>query len=98
MSAVMIRCPVTGRAVSTAIETEPSVFRKLPKVTARMYCPACGQDHVNSAWLAGELRLVEESRRSQRQQSQLSASSPRGTAPRLPDRPTQAAKHRVRPS
>ena len=62
MSAVMIRCPVTGRAVSTAIETEPGVFRKLPKVTGRMHCPTCGQDHawtVSSAWLAGEPRLVE---------------------------------------
>ena len=63
MSLVMIRCPVTGRAVSTAIETEPSVFRKLPKVAARMHCPACGQDHVwtvSSAWLAGEPRLVAQ--------------------------------------
>jgi hypothetical protein len=61
MSSVMIRCPVTGHAVSTAIETEPSVFRKLPKVAARMHCPVCGQDHVwtvSSAWLARELRLV----------------------------------------
>jgi len=61
MSLVMIRCPTTGRAVSTAIETEPSVFRKLPKDAARMHCPACGQDHVwtvSSAWLAGEPRLV----------------------------------------
>ena len=57
MSSVMIRCPVTGRAVSTAIETEPSVFRKLPKITAHMRCPACRQDHewtMSSAWLAGE--------------------------------------------
>ena len=63
MSSVMIRCPATGRAVSTAIETEPSVFRKLPKVAARMHCPACGKDHVwtvSSAWLAGEPRLVEK--------------------------------------
>jgi hypothetical protein len=62
MSSVMIRCPVTGRAVSTAIETEPNVFRKLPKVAARMCCPACGQDHmwtISSAWLAGEPRPVE---------------------------------------
>lgn len=61
MSMVMIRCPVTGRAVSTAIETEPSVFRKLPRVAGQMYCPACGKDHawtVSSAWLAGEPRLV----------------------------------------
>jgi len=61
MSSVMIKCPVTGRAVSTAIETEPNSFRRLPKVTARMRCPACGQDHewtVSSAWLSGEPRLV----------------------------------------
>lgn len=62
MSSVMIRCPVTGLSVSTAIETEPSVFRKLPKIAAHMCCPACGQDHtwsVSSAWLAGEPRLVQ---------------------------------------
>jgi hypothetical protein len=62
MSSVMIRCPNTGRVVSTAIETEPSVFRKLPKINARMLCPACGQEHVfmtSSAWLSGEPRLVE---------------------------------------
>jgi len=63
MSSVMIRCPATGRAVSTAIETDPGVFRKLPIVPARMSCPACGQDHVwtvSSAWLEGEPRLVEQ--------------------------------------
>jgi hypothetical protein len=62
MSSVMIRCPTTGFAVSTAIETEPSVFRKLPKVVARMRCPACGQEHMwmtSSAWLAGESRPLE---------------------------------------
>jgi len=62
MSSVMIRCPNTGRSVSTAIETEPSVFRQLPNVKAHMFCSACGQEHVwitSSAWLAGEPRLVE---------------------------------------
>jgi hypothetical protein len=61
MSSVMIKCPDTGRAVSTEIETEPSVFRRLPKVTARMLCPACGREHIfmtSSAWLAGEPRIV----------------------------------------
>ena len=65
MSSVMIRCPNTGRSVSTAIETEPSVFRLLPKVASRMLCPACGQEHIwstGSAWLAGEPRLVERTR------------------------------------
>ncbi len=57
MSAVMIRCPVAGRPVSTGIETEPTVFRRLPKVAARIRCPACGQEHIwntSVAWLAVE--------------------------------------------
>ena len=55
MSTIMIKCPNTGLAVSTEIETEPSVFRQLPKVASRMQCPACGQEHVwriSSAWLS----------------------------------------------
>jgi predicted RNA-binding Zn-ribbon protein involved in translation (DUF1610 family) len=62
MSSVMIKCPSTGRAVSTAIEIEPSVFHRLPNMSARMLCPACGKEHVwmtASAWLTGEPRLVE---------------------------------------
>ena len=65
MSMVMIRCPVTGREVSTAIETEPVTFRKLPAIAGGMHCPACGGDHswtVSSAWLAGEPRLVKPAR------------------------------------
>lgn len=65
MSSVMIRCPNIGLPVSTAIETEPSVFRNLPKISARMFCPACGQEHVwsvSSAWLANGPRLVETGR------------------------------------
>ena len=64
MASIMIKCPVSGRAVSTGIETESAVFRKLPKVSSRMHCPACGKNHVwsvSSAWLSGEpfrLRLV----------------------------------------
>jgi len=61
MSSVMITCPNTGLSVSTSIETERSVFRKLPKISARMLCPACGQEHVwtvSSAWLSNEPRLV----------------------------------------
>ena len=65
MSTVMIKCPNTGLSVSTAIETEPSVFRQLPKVASRMLCPACGHEHTwwtSSAWLAGAPRLVETKR------------------------------------
>ena len=59
MSAVLIRCPNTGEPVPTGIETEPAVFRKLPNVSSRMRCPACGEDHlwsVKTAWLSGEPR------------------------------------------
>jgi hypothetical protein len=62
MSSVMIRCPITGEPASTAIEVEPSVFRKLPKMSARMVCPVCGQEHVwatASAWLADEPKNVQ---------------------------------------
>ncbi len=55
MSSVMIRCPTTGRAVSTAIEMEPIVFNRLPNLPGRMTCPACGLEHgwaLRSAWLA----------------------------------------------
>ena len=62
MSSVMIRCPTTGKPVSTEIEIEPSVFRQLPEVESHMLCPACGQDHAwvkSSAWLENDLRLVD---------------------------------------
>ena len=54
MGAVMIRCPRTGRAVSTEIETEPGDFSRLPEVAARMHCALCGEEHtwtVSGAWL-----------------------------------------------
>ncbi len=55
MGTVMIRCPRTNRAVSTQIDTEASVFERLPEVASRLRCPACGEEHVwtaRDAWLA----------------------------------------------
>jgi len=49
----MIKCPATGRGVSTGIEVCST--EALPVVTATMLCPACGQVHhwtKNDAWLA----------------------------------------------
>ena len=57
MSLVMIRCPISGEPVSTGIEVEPVVLRKLPNIRARMFCPTCGQEHIwalSAAWLAEE--------------------------------------------
>lgn len=55
MGTVMIRCPRTGHAVSTEINTEAAVFERLPEVDSQMTCPACGEVHVwtaRDAWLA----------------------------------------------
>ena len=53
MGIIMIRCPATGREVSTGIE----VFAtdQLPVVTAKMSCRSCGRVHEwtkDDAWLA----------------------------------------------
>jgi hypothetical protein len=50
---IMIRCPATGRGVSTGIEVVST--DQLPIVTAQMVCPACGRVHEwtkKTAWLA----------------------------------------------
>jgi hypothetical protein len=55
MATVMIRCPRTGSAISTEINTEATVFERLPAVMARLQCPVCGEEHTwtaNDAWLA----------------------------------------------
>jgi endogenous inhibitor of DNA gyrase (YacG/DUF329 family) len=55
MSLVLIKCPETGRVVSTGIEMERATFDALPNVGAPMKCPACASTHVWSkkdAWLA----------------------------------------------
>jgi len=65
MTRMMIKYPRTGHAVSTAIEPEPSVFRQLPRINARTFCPACGRPHVwaeSSAWLSDESHMAEAAR------------------------------------
>jgi predicted RNA-binding Zn-ribbon protein involved in translation (DUF1610 family) len=54
MPIVMIKCPSSGRAVSTGIELEEQTFIQLPNVGSGMSCPACGGHHVwrkIDAWL-----------------------------------------------
>ena len=52
MAIIMIRCPATGRPVSTGIEVVST--DQVPVVTARLSCPACGRVHEwtkQVAWL-----------------------------------------------
>jgi hypothetical protein len=51
----MTRCPVTGRAVSTGIDTSSVIVESLPDVGVRMRCQACGGEHMwrkRDTWLA----------------------------------------------
>ncbi len=55
MGTVMIKCPRTGRNVSTGIEVEPETFAALPNVDTWLKCSACNGFHYwnkSSAWLS----------------------------------------------
>ena len=54
MSAIMIKCPETGKDVSIGIDTDKTSFSQLPNITTATRCPACGRTHewnVSEAWL-----------------------------------------------
>ena len=54
MAILMIKCPHTGRPISTGIEVDPQSFATLPDVLSRVKCPECGLDHAwwtREAWL-----------------------------------------------
>jgi hypothetical protein len=56
MPTVMIRCPNTGKYISTGIETDPDSFRNFPDVLARARCLLCGVEHT---WWKREASLDE---------------------------------------
>ena len=54
VSVVMVRCPNTGRELSTGVEMDEATFEQLSDIRSEMKCPVCGLDHVWStreAWL-----------------------------------------------
>ena len=54
MGLVMFRCPETGRAVSTGIETDHATFRSMPVFFSRTFCPLCRLAHewfAKDAWV-----------------------------------------------
>jgi hypothetical protein len=48
---VMVKCPETGRAISTGIETDRESFQRCTVFFARTRCPICRTEH---AWFARE--------------------------------------------
>lgn len=60
MGIVMIRCPATGRAISTGIEADALSFNRTPVFIAHTWCPICKIDHewfAADAWIS-EARLA----------------------------------------
>ena len=55
MGMIMIRCPKTGRALSTGKLVESAAFRSSPVFFSRTYCPFCDAMHewfAKDAWWA----------------------------------------------
>jgi hypothetical protein len=51
---VMVRCPTTGRELSTGLEMDAATFERLPDIRSQIKCPVCNLDHTWStreAWL-----------------------------------------------
>jgi len=58
MGVVVIKCPVTGHAVSTGIELEETTFEALPNVSSSTICSDCGRRH---SWTKAEAWLSDGS-------------------------------------
>jgi hypothetical protein len=56
MAVLLIKCPHTGRPISTGIEVDPESFAKLPDILSHVTCPECGLEH---AWWTREAWLEE---------------------------------------
>jgi hypothetical protein len=53
-SVLMVRCPTTGRELSTGVEMDDATFERLPHIRSRLNCPLCRADHnwsTREAWL-----------------------------------------------
>ena len=64
MGIVVIRCPTTGRTISTGIEADGEAFAYSPVFFATSYCSVCAGNHswfARDAWV--EARRPEEAAR-----------------------------------
>jgi hypothetical protein len=59
MGTVMIRCPKTGREISTGYEADPARFGTTPVFFSRSHCPFCRTEHE---WFAQEAWVCESAR------------------------------------
>jgi hypothetical protein len=45
MATIFTTCPITGREISTGIDTDAPTLATMPEVITRIVCPVCGQTH-----------------------------------------------------
>ena len=63
MGMVMVKCPQTGRAIPTGIETDRESFGRSTVFFSRTHCPICRTVH---AWFAREAWVYEPGARPRR--------------------------------
>ena len=55
LNVVMVKCPNTGRELSTGIEMDPATFKGLPDIRSQLMCPICKFDHVGRRAMHGSV-------------------------------------------
>jgi hypothetical protein len=45
MAALTFSCPLTGRAIQSGVETDPTSLSRVRLVSIRVRCPHCGSQH-----------------------------------------------------
>jgi hypothetical protein len=63
MERVMIRCPVTERAIPTGLEADRSTFNSTPVFFAEAHCPHCRMNHpwfARDAWIEDSANAVPQ--------------------------------------
>jgi hypothetical protein len=54
---IVIRCPNTGREISTGLEADARTYQQVPVFFSRTYCPICRTHHewfAKDAWVRDE--------------------------------------------
>jgi len=57
MATIFTTCPVSGRKISTGVETDAESFAQMPEFVARVLCPYCKVDHN---WTKHNSFIVED--------------------------------------
>jgi hypothetical protein len=84
MGTVMVKCPDTGRDISTGIVADRDRFNSTPVFFARVYCPICRTQHE---WFAKEAWVREAEplrRRNLRLVRRQSISTAKSAGPSIP--------------